>query len=250
MIMDGELLAWQPLEGAYIYQNIHTLNYRTRHTRRHAEILQTLAMELFGVESPLTAETLDEQIVRLLTHTRPSRQRSIRAVVKIYTGGSYTIECDTPSLYGGYVLRSLHPEMATLRVAMPLDIYPTSAAVATRQVADSIARSRDFHAALMMDDGEEIHSEASSPIALVHGRRLLLAPSPYSVEGDVVVKAAHNAHIEVERRALYRRDVAQADEVLMIDWQGITAAEKVDGKPYMAIIAEHLAREMERLTNV
>ena len=54
------------------------------------------------------------------------------------------IDADRLVLPGGEL--RLRPEMATMRVTMPLDIYPTSAAVATREVAESIARSRDFHA--------------------------------------------------------------------------------------------------------
>ena len=50
MILNGELLSWQHLDGAYIYQNIHTLDYAPRHVERHAETLRTLSQELFGVE--------------------------------------------------------------------------------------------------------------------------------------------------------------------------------------------------------
>ena len=248
MIVDGELLAWQPREGAYIYQYIHTLDYKLRNAEPHIEILHALSQELFGQECNLTIEELMEQAERLFMATRPSRQRSIRIIAKQYASGSYSIDCDTPSLYQGYTLRSLRPEMATMRVTMPLEIYPTSAAVATREVAESIARSRDFHAALLMGDDEHIYSESTSPVALVQGRRLLLAPQPYSVEQEKIEQAAQNANIEVERRTLYREDVLKADEVLTIDWQGITAADKVDGKQYMAIIAERLAREMERVS--
>ena len=247
MILDGELLSQQHLEGAYIYQNIHTLDYKPRHVECHAKVLQSLSEELFGIESSLSTELIAEQIMRLLMHERPSRQRSIRAVVKQYVSGNYTIECDTPSLYQGYALRSLRPEIATMRITLPLDIYPTSAAIATRQVADSIARSRDFHAALLMGDDEQIYCEATSPIALVRERRLLLSPMPYSVEQRLLVQAAKKIGMEVEKRPIRREDVAQADEVLTVDWQGVSAAQYVDGKRYMAIIAERLAREIEKL---
>lgn len=250
MIMDGELLAWQPLDGAYIYQNIHTLDYRPRHLAHHAEILQRLSQELFGVESSLSASTLQEQITRLLTHLRPSRQRSVCAVVKQYASGSYTIECDTPSLYSGYVLRSLRPEAAMMRVTMPLETFPTSASIATREVADSIAHSHDFHTAILMNDAGEICSEASQPIAIVQGLTLILSPTPYSVESEVVEQIAKRTQLKVERRTISHDDIVQADEVLTISWQGITAMQKIDGKRYMSIVAERLAREMERFSNL
>lgn len=247
MILNGELLSWQHLDGAYIYQNIHTLDYAPRHVKRHAEMLRTLSQELFGVECSLSAEGLESQIRQLLEHVRPSRQRSIRVVAKQYSSGDYSIECDEPSLYRGYTLRSLRPEAATLRVAMPLDIYPTSAAIATRCVADSIARSRDFHQAILLGEDREILSEASAPIALVRGRTLTIAPAPYSVEREIVEQAAARANIAVERKAFTHEEMMLADEVIVISWQGITAMQSVDNRTFMSIIAEHLAREMEKL---
>lgn len=247
MILNGELLSWQHLDGAYIYQNIHTLNYVPRHVKRHADTLRTLSQELFGVEFSPTDQQLENQLRQLLEHLRPSRQRSIRAVIKQYSSGSYTIECDEPSLYRGYTLRSIRPEAATLRVTMPLDIYPTSAAIATREVANSIARSRDFHAAVLLNEDGEILSEASAPIALVRGRSLIIAPAPYSVEREIVEQAAAKANIGIERRAFKHEEMMQADEVIVISWQGITAMQSVDNKTFMSIIAEHLAHEMDKI---
>ena len=247
MILDGELQAWQHLSGAYIYQNIHTLEYQPRHIEHHTQILSSLAEELFGVEFSATAEELTRHIGLLLEHLRPSRQRSIRVMVKQYASGSYSIECDTPSLYRGYAVRSLRPDAVTMRMDMPLDIYPTSASVAAREVADSIARSRDFHTALMMNSQGEIYTEATEPVAVVQGSKLIIASSPYSVESLLAQRAAHAAEIEVEMRRLHHDDITKADEVLRIGWQGITAMQRVDGKLYMAIVADHLAREMEKI---
>ena len=247
MILDGELLEWQHLAGAYIYQNIHTLEYQPRHIEHHVEILSALSEELFGIEFYLSAETLTQQIGTLLEQMRASRQRSIRAVVKQYASGSVTIECDAPSLYRGYAVRSLRPDAVTMRIDMPLELYPTSASVAAREVADSIVRNRDFHTALMMSGNGEIYTEAAEPVAVVQGSKLIIASSPYSVESRLVQQAARKADIEIELRRLHHDDIVQADEVLRIGWQGITAMQSVDGKLYMAIVADHIAREMEKI---
>ena len=63
--------------------------------------MHALSQELFGQECNLTVEELMEQAERLFMATRPSRQRSIRIIAKQYATGSYTIDCDTPSLYQG-----------------------------------------------------------------------------------------------------------------------------------------------------
>ena len=66
MIVDGELLAWQPREGAYIYQYIHTLDYKLRNAEPHIEILHALSQELFGQE-----RILQELWVPLVQHLLP-----------------------------------------------------------------------------------------------------------------------------------------------------------------------------------
>lgn len=247
MILDGELQEWQHLTGPYIYQNIHTLEYQPRHIEHHIEILSSLSEELFGIEFSTSAEALTQQIATLLEQMRASRQRSIRAVVKQYASGSYSIECDAPSLYRGYAVRSLRPDAVTMRMDMPLELYPTSASVMAREVADSIVRNRDFHTALMMSSDGKIYTEAAEPVAVVQGSKLIIASSPYSVESRLVQQAARKADIEVELRGLHHDDIVQADEVLRIGWQGITAMQSVDGKLYMAIVADHIAREMEKI---
>ena len=73
MILDGELQQWQHLAGAYIYQNIHTLEYQPRHIEHHIEILSSLSEELFGIEFSASAEALTQQIATLLEHMRASR---------------------------------------------------------------------------------------------------------------------------------------------------------------------------------
>ena len=70
---------------------------------------------------------------------------------------------------------------------------------------------------------------------------------PYSVEQRLLEQAAQKAGIQIEKRPICREDILRADEVLIADWQGISAAQHVDGKQYMAIIAERLAREIEKL---
>lgn len=238
---------YMPLEQAYIYQNVHTIGYSPRHLDRHVEILQTLSEELFDRDFTPSAERLAEEIASHLEQERATRTNSIHIVLKSTSEGYCLMHICPPSLYRGYVLRSLRPEMVTMRSSIPLQTYPTSASTATRMLCNEIARSRGFHAALIMGEKEELYSESTCPLALVQGRRLLLAPMPYSVEQKLVEQAAQRAGIEVEKRTLFRDDMINADEVLQINWQGITAAKHVDGRQYMAIIAERLAQEMEKL---
>ena len=142
-------------------------------------------------------------------------------------------------------MRSLRPEAITLPIQLPMADYPTSASIATRQLADAVARRRGYHTALLVR-GEELESEPTRPLAIVAGTTVIMAECD-SLETNLLERAARKAGLPVEKRRLRRSDLTSADEVLQLSWQGITAMAHVDGRAYMAIIGERIAQELENI---
>ena len=245
MVADGQIVEWRAMEGLYLYQEIHTLDYRARHLAAHIGVITRRAEELFGLRPRLSAVRLDEQIESLLIRSRLSRRVSTRVILKCYASGSYSLECDEPSIYSGYAMRSLRPEAITLPIQLPMADYPTSASIATRQLANAVARRRGYHTALLVR-GEELESEPTRPLAIVVGTTVIMAECD-SLETNLLERAARKARLPVEKRRLRRSDLTSADEVLQLSWQGITAMAHVDGRAYMAIIGERIAQELENI---
>lgn len=245
MIEDGRLTTLCHRQGPYLYQQIHTLDYRARNAAAHAGVMARKAQALFGVRFSLSAERLEGEVEQLLTASRLSRRVSTCVTLRCYPTGEYTLICDEPSIYGGYVMRSLRPEAVTMELKMPLPHHPTDASFATRQLADTIARSRGYHTAIIVD-GEQVISEECNPTAIVQGTTLTL-PSHDSVEAAMLERAARKAGVKIERREISHQMLRQADEVMTINWQGITAMHHVDGRICLSLTAERLARELEEL---
>ena len=245
MVADGQIVEWSAMEGLYLYQEIHTLDYRARHLAAHVGVITRRAEELFGLRPRLSAARLEEQIESLMMRSHLSRRVSTRVILKCYASGSYTLECDEPSIYIGYTMRSLRPEAITLQMQLPMADYPTSASIATRQLADAVARRRGYHTALLTH-GEELESEPTRPLAIVVGTTIIMAECE-SVEANLLERAARKAGFPIEKRRLLRSDLKSADEVLQLSWQGITAMAHVDGRAYMAIIGERIAQELENI---
>ena len=187
-----------------------------------------------------------KQIASLLGAARLSRKVSICITLKQYASGDVTIEYDEPSIYSGYVMRSLRPEATCLRMQIPLESYPTSASVEACNLAEAIAQGRGYHTAIIIDADDTIRCDTSHPIALVKEMTLYIANTSLSVERDMLEQATRKAGYKVEYCTLKRADLATADEVLVMNWQGITAMHQVNGKPYMSIIAENIAKEFEK----
>ena len=47
MILNGELLEWPHVEGAFVYQYIHTLNYAPYNLSQHIKIISQASESLF-----------------------------------------------------------------------------------------------------------------------------------------------------------------------------------------------------------
>lgn len=245
MILNGELTPWQSMEGAYVYQHIHTLDYAPYNLLQHIKIIDQASQALFELPIGYGEEEIRGQITMLLSKARLSRKVSICVTIKQYASEDVTIEYDSPSIYSGYVMRSLHPEATCLRMQIPLDGYPTSAAVAANEMAEAIARGRGYHTAIIVDADDVIRCVTSHPVALVREKTLFISDlTTPSVERHILEQATRKAGYKVEYRTLKRADLATADEVLTMNWQGITTMQTVNGKPYMAIIAENIAKEL------
>ena len=245
MILNGELLAWQHVEGTYVYQHIHTLDYTPYNLSQHIKIISQASEALFEEQFEYGEQEISQQIASLLGAARLSRKVSICISLKQYASGDVTIEYDEPSIYSGYVMRSLRPEATCLRMQIPLESYPTSASVAACDLAEAIAQGRGYHTAIIIDAEDTIRCDTSHPIALVKEMTLYIANTSLSVERNMLEQATRKAGYKVEYRTLKRADLATADEVLVMNWQGITAMQQVNGKPYMSIIAENIARNLE-----
>ena len=245
MILNGELLAWQHVEGTYVYQHIHTLDYTPYNLSQHIKIISQASEALFEEQFEYGEQEISQQIASLLGAARLSRKVSICITLKQYASGNMTIEYDEPSIYSGYVLRSLRPEATCLRMQIPLESYPTSASVEACNLAEAIAQGRGYHTAIIIDADDTIRCDTSHPIALVKEMTLYIANTSLSVERNMLEQATRKAGYKVEYRTLKRADLATADEVLVMNWQGITAMQQVNGKPYMSIIAENIARNLE-----
>ena len=148
---DGGILADRFTDGPYIFQNVHTLGGAARHTAAHTALLRAAAKSLFGFDPEITADELRRRIARLTEACRMPSRVSVRAVVRLYPTGSIEIACDEPSIYAGYVLRSLRPDAICLRMAPPLPSLPTSAAEHTRLLADTMAHTRGARTAILTD---------------------------------------------------------------------------------------------------
>lgn len=248
---DGEILADRFTDEPYIFQNVHTLGGAARHTAAHTALLCAAAKSLFGFDPEITADELRRRIARLTEACRMPSRVSVRAVVRLYPTGSIEIACDEPSIYAGYVLRSLRPDAICLRMAPPLPSLPTSAAEHTRLLADTMAHTRGARTAILTDSDGTVISESAQPIFIVNGYTVstpAVSAAEESVERRLVRESLRQTDLTFAERLITLDKLAAADEIFTADHRGITSIARIGRKPYMSIIAERVATQIENVT--
>ncbi|MBR4853328.1 MAG: aminotransferase class IV [Alistipes sp.] len=250
MILNGELQAETASAMPFVYQMIHCYAHSCRHTARHIEILNQTAKRLFDVQLDIDVRELERQVATLLLANKLSRNATIGIQLALDADGNHSIRSCGSSIYQGYVLRSLRPETLTLPISNPLGDYPTSASIEAQALANAIARRKGYHSAIMIGPKGEVKCDSTNPIFVVKGYTLYSQASNIpSVERTIVEQAAMKAGYGVQRMQLTAMELESADEVIIANYQGLSAVAHIDNAPYMAIVSERLAAAMEEIYN-
>jgi branched-subunit amino acid aminotransferase/4-amino-4-deoxychorismate lyase len=109
-----------------------------------------------------------------------------------------------------------------------------------------MAAARDLHHLIMATPDGKIIADAAEPLFIVKGHKVTLpVVAMPSVEQTLIERASISLGFEVEQKQLTVEMLQDAEEVAIASWQGITAINHIDSKPYMSIIAERIVAQME-----
>lgn len=246
IIYNGELQLWQHAPKTYVFQDIHTLDHKPRHIAQHLRIIDYAADKLFGLHCHISIKELEQLITKLLVTNHITHNTSACVRLELYASGDYSLRVKEVSIYKGYVMRSLRYETTFICSYAPLGKYPTSAMVATRDLMQQIAQARELHYLIMTSPDGQIVIDGSEPLMVIKNRRLYIPKlTTPSVEQQILERAALRLGLKTEHTVLSVEHIKDADEVFALNWQGITSMAHINQHPYMAILTEQLAQEME-----
>ena len=248
MVINGELAMWQPATLPYVFQDLHTLGYRARYAAQHIEFLNIAADKLFNNRLQQSARTIELQITQLLEKNHTARNATTGVRLSLDAEGNYRIESFGASIYSGYALRSLHPSVLYITSDMPWPSFPTSALLQGRELADAIAQQRDAHEALLINSEGHVLSDAVRPLIMISEYKATFSPTTqHSVESVISVAACRHIGLKVEFAHFGVDEIAKADELMYVTYQGITSIAKVGRRNLMHILSERIAEAMEEL---
>lgn len=247
MMLNGELTPEEFADTPYVYCNILTLDRKAYFVEEHIARLAASAAELFGEDITLSPQLIEQQITTLLEANHSSRNNNVRVEVRLDAVGDLSLYCHEATIYAGYVMRPLRPEPYIYNCDMPLAAHSTSASQATMLLAEAVANANGCGTALTTTHDGHIVMEPSRPLFLIKQGYIASAAGPRSVEKMIIEKAAQAIGLKPLTISLTASLLAEADEVIIADWQCITALSHHADHIYMDIVAGKIAKAAANL---
>lgn len=230
-----------------LYQTIHLCDGRPRLLEAHAARLAEAARLLFGCRYAPDLRRLEERVAAAAKAERYPQSVSAFVRLEVTADGEERLRPDGPSYYHGYALRSLRPDACAVCYELPFGDLPTSAREAAAELARRQAAQAGAETAIRCDREGICRTADEAPLFAVRGQTLFTAPATPSVERDLALRAIRAAKLELHEEPLVREMLAHMDELFYVDHRGVTALAHCEGTPYMALIAERVAKAMEKL---
>ena len=229
------------------YQIIHLAGGRARNLAAHTALLDAASRELFGRGYAPDLPRLAERLAAVAAAERYPRAVSGFVRIELTEAGDERLTPAGVSLYDGYALRSVTPDAVTVRYDLPVTEAPTTAREAVEQLAAAAARRRGARVAVRTDADGTLRTAENAPLFGILGKRLIPGPEFPAVERDLVLRAAPQAGLKVSAERLDIGLLPRLDELFYADHRGLTALGHCDGLPFMSLLAERIAEEMEAL---
>ncbi|MBR5464980.1 MAG: aminotransferase class IV [Alistipes sp.] len=232
----------------FLYQTVHLFGGRARMLKEHVARLHVASCEIFGRPYRPDLKLIEERLLAEVARARYPDAVSSFVRIELFDTGEEHIYGVGTSLYAGYALRSVRPEVYALRYDLPIETESV-ASLSAHLVAQSLAREKGCDEAVRIDRDGVVRSMGEGS---VFGFRegVLIAPKQLHTATDVAVwETARAARMPAVQHSILRAELSLYDELFVADHRGLTSISKLDGKPFMALRVERLAEELEQWIN-
>lgn len=231
----------------FLYQTVHLCDGRPRLVEAHAARLAEGARTLFGCRYAPDLRQLEARIAELAEAERYPREVSGFVRIEVTADGGERLRPGGISYYRGYALRTLRPDAAAVRYRLPLGDLPTSAREAAALLAGRRAAQAGAETAIRVDEQGICQAADEAPLFAVRGTTVFTTPAAPSVERDLTLQAIRAAGLELREEPLAEESLSRMEELFYTDHRGVTAIAHCASMPYMALIAERVAKAMEEI---
>jgi branched-subunit amino acid aminotransferase/4-amino-4-deoxychorismate lyase len=227
---------------AYIYEYIRTQGFEPMHFEEHYSRLDALACKHLFIPFAVERNELRRVIGETLRSGHSSAQKSNGVYVQYDHDGELKVVC-AMTLYDEFSLRALRPKFFVCRISGELLTENTSAKEALLDLNHTTTLSTEQGKALWANErGEVLDIDGAEVIAIFEDE--IRFASVNGIETRLAYEAAKEMGREVTNAPILLDDIAQAKELLYIDYRGITAIDSAEGHYFMDLTASKLAAKI------
>lgn len=231
----------------YIYQRIHTLDHRPLHLAEHLTLLDRYSRALFKKQYSPDIKSITSEIDTILREGNYPIELSAFVTLRVTADGTSSLEIIGGSLYRGYALRSINPSAISLQYDLPHSDYPTSVRESAADWAQTQALLADAKCAIRYNSAGVVVGCDDAPLFAVKGAIVYTSSAIESLERELAIDAIRIARLELREQTITIEQLPLFDELFYFDYRGITSIGHCDGRPYMSIIVERVARTLHKL---
>ena len=227
----------------YIYEYIRCRGFAPLYVEQHLARLEELSRRLFLSGCGIGREVLERKIEDALREGGYSERHTNAVLVRRYIDGGIEVEC-VDNFYDTFSLRAVRPQGYVCHLSGDAVLQPTSAKAAALALHRATAEISDEGVAVWLSDTGEVKAIDGGSVVAVFDDEICFSQSGSGVEFELAYRAAQGGRRRVCRGEISHEDITRAKELLYIDYRGITALLVCEGRHYMDIVAEHIARQV------
>lgn len=237
------------MKSVALYQIVHCLDGRPRLVAGHIAVLDRASRRIFNRSflpdvAEVTARIVD--LLRSLGDGEGGPSRFVR--MELSAEGELQLLDGGESLYRGYAERLVRPVGRTLRYALPLDEWASTAAEEAEALACSYVQHHGADDAVRCDAEGVCQAVGDGQLFAILDGELCSSEWPQTPHAELFVEAAAEAGMRLRIRPIRRNRITDCEELMVVDHRGITSLQECDGHYlYLSLRISHLPAIMERL---
>ena len=227
---------------AYIYEHIRTQGFEPMYFEEHYARLDMLARKHLLTPLSVERDELRRLIGERLRSGGFSADNNNAVYIRYGSAGVVEVEC-VDTLYNEFSLRALRPRLFVCHLSGELLTDNTSAKEALLEFNRTTALTSEQGVALWANEqGEVLAIDGAAVIAIFEDE--IRFSHTDSIEAGLAYDVAESIGRKVSKEPISLSDIAQAKELLYIDYRGITAIDAIDSHHLMDITALKFATKI------
>ena len=237
------------IQEPYIYQRLRTRGVEPLYLARSIERLEGWSERIFGDRIDLDEGSMADRIRESLLDEHLSMSGTHAVEVRLYPAGNIEVRPLDNIYLEPFPLRAIRPTTTVKHLAGDMLLAPTSAKEALLDICRIGKGLPSQNIPMWLNPHNEIIAIDGAAVVAVTDDEILLSQAGYDIEFELAEIVLAKTRHKIRRAAISYDDIDLFKEIVYIDYRGVAALESIGERPLGNIVAERIAKEVQKLEN-